>query len=162
MGAKTRLDAVALDKDLVVMATAVVQHYRNIREALDGKTKWVPDGLPIYPMVLTLEDWFIFSPRVAEMLREHVCCLLADAGLPSAVLEEMPYTIASAHEFEITSQVIAQVGIFPVMAKKTAPEQRGWSLLPLAKNDFKEEMRHVNWRLFADDWARLWPDIPDR
>ncbi len=160
--AKIRSDAVALDKDLVVMATAVVQHYANIRDALDGKTTWVPDGLPVYPLVLTLEDWFIFSPRVAEMLRKHVCVLLANAGIPNTVLEEMPYTIASAHEFEITSQVIAQVGIFPVMSKKTAPERWRWSLLPLAKNEFREEMRNVNWRLFADDWARLWPDISDR
>lgn len=158
--AKIRSDTVALDKDLVVMATAVVQHYANIRDALDGKTPWVPDGLPVYPLVLTLEDWFIFSPRVVQMLREHVSRLLADAGIPNTVLEEMPYTIASAYEFEITSQVIAQVGILPVMAKKTAPEQQGWSLLPLARNDFTEEMRHINWRLFADDWARLWPHIP--
>jgi hypothetical protein len=108
--AKIRSDAVALDKDLAVMATAIVQHYANIPDALDGKTRWVPDGLPVYPLVLTLEDWFSFSPRVAEMLSEHVCRLLADAGIPNTVLEDMPYTIASAHEFEITSQVIAQVG----------------------------------------------------
>jgi hypothetical protein len=161
--AKIRSDAVALDKDLVVMATAIVQHYANIRDALDGKTRWVPDGLPVYPLVLTLEDWFIFSPRVAEMLSEHVRRLLGDASIRNTVLDEMPYTIVSAHEFEITSQIIAQVGIFPVMSKKTAPEQRGWSMLPLAKNEFREEIRHVNWRLFADDWARLWPwpNIPE-
>jgi hypothetical protein len=112
-------------------------------------------------LVLTLEDWFIFSPRVAEMLSKHVCRLMAEAGIPKKVLVEMPYTIASAHEFEITSQVIAQVGIFSVMAKKTAPEQQGLSLLPLAKNDFKDEMRRINWRLFADDWVRMMPDMPD-
>jgi len=110
--------------------------------------------------VLTLEDWFILSPRVAGMLRERVRRLLAEAGISEKMLVEMPYTIASAHEFEITSQIIAQAGIFPVMAKKTAPEQQGFSLLPLAKSDFEEEMRHINWRLFADDWARMMPNIP--
>jgi hypothetical protein len=160
--AKTRSDSAALDKDLVVMATAVVQHYGNIRDALDGKTTWVPDGLPVYPLVLTLEDWFIFSPRVDEMLNNQVCRLLADAGIPEQVLDEMPYTIASAHEFEIASQIITQVGISPLMAKKIATGQRRWSLLPYITNNFREEMRRVNWCLFADDWARLWPNIPDR
>jgi hypothetical protein len=160
--AKTRSDAVALEKDLGVMATAVIQHYGNIRDALDGKTTWVPDGLPIYPLVLTLEDWFIFSPRVDEMLNRHVCRLLAKASIPEQVLGEMPYTIASANEFEIASQIIAQVGITSLISKKMATGQRGWSLLPFITDNFREEMRRVNWRLFADDWARLWPDIPER
>jgi hypothetical protein len=67
--AKTLADAVALDKDLVVMAEAIVQHYKNIRHALGGESKWQPDVLPIYPLILTLEDWFIFSPRVDTMLK---------------------------------------------------------------------------------------------
>jgi hypothetical protein len=160
VNAKTLSDAVALEKDLIVMATAIVQHYRNIGDARDGKTKWVPDGLPVYPFVLTLEDWFVLSPRVDEMLNQHICRLLTDADIPQQVLEEMPYTIASVHEFEIASQVIAQVGISAVLGKKTtAPgQQRHWSLLPFIANDFKEEMRQVNWHLFADDLARLIPN----
>ena len=74
------------------------------------------------------------------------------------VLEEMPYTIASAHEFEITSQIIAQVGIFSMMSKKTTPEKQGLALLPLASDDFKEEMRHINWHLFADDFGKMLPN----
>jgi hypothetical protein len=66
VGAKTLGDPAALDKDLSVMATAIVQHYRNIRDALDSKTRWVPDKRPLYPMILTLEDWFMFSPRVRD------------------------------------------------------------------------------------------------
>jgi hypothetical protein len=163
VNAKTLSDAAALDKDLIVMATAIVQHYRNIRDALDGKTKWVPDGLAVFPLVLTLEDWFILSPRIDEMLNENVRRLLADAGIPGEVLEEMPYTIASAHEFEIASQVIAQVGVFTVMAKKTKPgQQRSWSLLPFITENFSEEMRGVSWRLFADEWAGLIPNRPGR
>lgn len=159
VGAKTLADAVALQKDLAVMATAIVQHYRNIRDALDGRTKWIPDGLPIYPLILTLEDWYVFSPKVHEMLTKRVRELLEAAHIPGQVLEEMPYTIASAHEFEITSPVIAQVGSAPVMGRKTTSEQWRWSLLPFVKNTFKEEMKNVNWRLFEQDWDRLIPDL---
>jgi len=31
---------------------------------------------------------------------------------------EYPYTVASAHEFELVSQVIARTGIEPLMSKK--------------------------------------------
>jgi hypothetical protein len=158
--AKTHSDAVALEEDLLVMANAIVQHYRNIRDALEGKTKWVPNGLPVYPLVLTLEDWFIFSPRITETLTKHVRGLLDDENIPGRVLEEMPYTVASVHEFEIVSQVVAQTGIAAVMGKKTTPDQGRWSLLPFVSNAFKEEMREVNWRLFAEDFAALMPDPP--
>lgn len=161
LNAKTLSDRIALNIDLDVMAKAIVQHYRNIEDAINGKTKWVPDGLPIYPMVLTLEDWFMISPRVHEMLNKHVCRLLAEAGIHMNVLKEMPYTIASAYEFEITSQIIAQVGIFSMMSNKTIPEKQGWALLPLATNDFKEEMQHINWHLFADDFVKMMPDKPN-
>ncbi|MGO9171851.1 MAG: hypothetical protein ACLP7P_07790 [Rhodomicrobium sp.] len=161
VNAKALSDSVALDKDLIVMATAIVQHYRNIRDALNGKTRWVPNRLPVYPLVLTLEDWLIFSPQVNEMLIKHVRHLLVEANLPDQVLEEMPYTIASAHEFEIVSQVIAQVSISPLMARKTEQGiHRIWSLLPFISDQFKEEMRNVNWRLFTDDWEKLMPDMP--
>jgi hypothetical protein len=160
LAARTLVEAAALDKDLSVMAAAIVQHYRNIQDALEGKTKWVPDRRPVYPMLLTLEDWFMFSPRAHEMLSEHVRRLLRGTGISEQVLEDMPYTIASAHEFEATSQVIAQVGIAPLLSAKTAPEQRGWSLLPFVSNKFHEEMKRVDWRLFAEDFAKLVPTKP--
>lgn len=161
MSAKTLSDAVALEKDLVVMATAIVQHYRNIRDALDGKTKWIPDGLPIYPIILTLEDWFIFSPRIDEILNLHISRLLADAGIPHQVLAEMPFTVASAHEFEIASQIIAQVDISSVMSEKTAEDQRSWSLLPFITSKFSNEMRSINRHLFEDEWGQLTPTKPN-
>ena len=155
LNAKTLSNHAALDKDLAIMAEAIAQHYQNIRRALDGKTRWVPDGRPVFPLVLTLEDWFIFSPRVDEMLRKHLCQALAEACIPEQVLLEMPYTIASAHEFEITSQIMARVGIFALMAKKTAPERRKSLLLPVVRTQFSEEMRHVKRVLFDNDWANL-------
>ena len=158
LDARTLSDTAALDKDLIVMAQAIVQHYRNIKDALDGKTAWVSDGLPIFPLILTLEDWFIFSSRVAGILQDHVSRLIADTNISEAIVTEMPYTIGSAHEFEITSQLIAQLAIAPVMTKKTAPDRLGYSLFPFVRNDFPEQMQKVNERLFSDEWSKLMPD----
>lgn len=155
LGAKILTVGDALERDLVTMATAIVQHYQNILRALDGQTRWKPDGLPIYPMVLTLEDWFIFSPRIIENLNNHVRRLLGEHGISEQVLTEMPFTTASAHEFEVASQIIAQVGINGLMGKKTSVEQRSWSLLPFMSDTFSAEMKQVNWTIFEADWNRL-------
>jgi hypothetical protein len=161
IGAKTLSDTVGLNADLATMAKAIVQHYRNIRDALDGKTRWKPDQLPIFPLILTLEDWFIFSPRVTDMLKRHVRRMLSETHISEDVLEKMPYTIASAHELELGIQVVAQRDIYSVMSSKTEGDQRSWSFLPLLTSKFSEEMRNVDRYLFASEWDKLLPEMPD-
>jgi hypothetical protein len=158
LNARIRTDDIALDKDLVTMASAIVQHYQNILRACDGKTKWIPTGLPIYPIILTLEDWLIFSPRVSENLNQHVKRLLADHGISEKVLTDMPFTVSSAQEFETAVQVIAKVGVDPVMTQKTAVERWNWSLMPFLTENFKEEMKGVNWHLFGREFLELLPE----
>lgn len=157
VNSKNLVDLEALDSDLQAMANAIVQHYQNIRDALDGKTKWEPDGLPIYPLVLTLEDWFIFTPRVEEILDGHLRRRLSQQGVPETVLADMPCIVASAHDFEIVSQVIAQAGVSPVMSYNLAPGQKNWSLLPAVQQGFPNEMLAVNWRLFGDEYMAMRP-----
>ncbi len=41
LAAKIRADTVALEEALATMATAIVQNYKNILLALNGKTKWI-------------------------------------------------------------------------------------------------------------------------
>ena len=50
LDAKTRCDSEALEKDVAVLAKAIAQHYRNIKDAIDAKTDWTPDDQPIYPL----------------------------------------------------------------------------------------------------------------
>ena len=42
-----------------------------------------------------MDDWFIISPKVSATLNEHVDRLLAKAGLPSDIVQRMPYLITS-------------------------------------------------------------------
>jgi hypothetical protein len=139
------------------MATAIVQHYQNIQRALGGKTRWQPDGRPIYPMILTLEDWFIFSPRITETLKNYVVRRLVEHGMSEQVATDMPYTVASAHEFEVAIQIVAQVGIHRLMNEKTSSEERRWSLLPFIRERFADEVKRVNWTIFEKDWNQLLP-----
>lgn len=158
LNAKTQSDPDALDRDLLIMAKAIAQHYRNIQAVIDGRTNLQHDGLPIFPVVLTLENWLIFGPRVHEMLERHVRRLLNEAGMASQVLEDMPYTVMSASDLEIGGQIIAQVGIAPLMSNKTREETRQHVFLPYIANAYPREMQQVQWMLFRAEWEALMPE----
>ena len=75
--------------------------------------------------------------------------------------EQMPFTIASAHEFEIACQVIARTGIALPISKKDAAESRSWSLLAFLSRHFPDEVQKVNWLLFEQDWESMTPVPPN-
>jgi hypothetical protein len=158
VNARTMSDAKALERDLKVLAEAVVQHYRNIQDALDGRTNWMNDGLPVFPVVLTFEDWYIFSPSIKEMLDKQILTQFDSSDLDRGMLTRMPYLIASAYEFEIAVQLMATVGLAPVLAND-APERQAWSLLPKMQEKFAGELRNVNYQLFGDDFLAIVPEI---
>jgi hypothetical protein len=67
----------------------------------------------------------------------------------------MPFTIASAHEFEIAIQIIGEVGIAKVMALKTKGHHRTWGLAAVLADAFGDELKRINWALFSDDLKGL-------
>jgi len=160
LNARTLSEPSALERDLSIMADGIVQNYKNIMDARNGLTVWEADSLPIYPLILTLEDWFIFSPRVREMLDAQIYDLLDAEGIPVEVLDTMPYTVASAHEFEIVVQLISQVGVGSLMGKKVMGAKNSWSMLPYLMDEFKAEMPKVNRRFQLNEFRRIVRDVP--
>jgi hypothetical protein len=156
--AKSLTNVESLESDLAVMARAVVQTYKNIRDALDGQTNWSAHGLPVYPLIVTLEDWYLFNPRLQEMLDSQVRRLLDEEQINESVLIDTPFTIASAHEFEAAAQIIANVGVFGLMARKTIVETRQMALFPFLQTRFTEELVSAQRLLFPEDAKRLLPD----
>jgi hypothetical protein len=160
LAAKTRADAVDLEKDISTLADAVVQNYRNIQDCLNGKTDWEPDDRPAFSLILMMDDWFIISPKVSATLHEQVEKLLAEAGLPSDIVQRIPYLITSANEFETGCQIIAQVGISPVMSTRSIGQAWTRSLLGVVQTNFEAQMKRVNWYLFSAEWDKIM--APDR
>jgi len=107
-----------------------------------------------------MDDWFIISPKVSATLNEHVDRLLAKAGLPSNIAPRIPYLITSANEFETGSQIIAQVGISPVMSMRSTDQAWTRSLLGVVQANFEAQMKRVNWGLFSAEWDKVM--APDR
>ena len=106
------------------MAGHVVQHYKNILDAQAGCTPWTPRVAPSFPLIVTLEDWWIFTPTVVGLLSDSVDRRLGEAGLSPGLARDMPYTIVSIDELEIALQVISETGIAPFLNAKNDDEHR--------------------------------------
>ncbi len=154
LGSRTLSEPSALEKDVSVLAESVVQNYRNIQDALDGMTDWIADQRAVFSIILLMEDWFIISPKVSEMLNAFIERLLVATGLPTDLPQRIPYVIASANDFEIVCQVLAQTGIARVMSARPATQTWAWGLLGMLQANFKDEMSRINWRLFESEWHK--------
>jgi hypothetical protein len=140
-----------LDEDLEKMATFIVQTYKALRDAQHYRYKhWVPGGRPIYPLIVTLEDWYICLPNIVRVLDEHVRKRLLDLEIDLALLEQAPYTVCSVADFERIVQVITQIGVQRFMSKRFEDGQRFWPIRSFMLSAFKEEMRSARASLFPD------------
>lgn len=134
--AKVLPDIAAIKKDLEVMASAIVQTYKNMELAEKGFSNWNPNGRPCYPVIITLEDWALFAEPVMKVLTEIIEEKLVADGLPPNLYQERPYTIISSRHFDAHCQNIAEIGINKVFAKKTEPRFRTWELDGFLRSEF--------------------------
>jgi len=160
LGAKQLTDIDALRKDIVALANAIVQTYKNIRDAHHGEIAWRPEHPRIFPMVVTLEDWHLLSPRITKMIEDNVAEGLLNHGIDVSAIETMPFTIVSANELEIAAQVIAQLGIEQVLAKSASPHPRYWGMHGAIAESFPEQLRKIRPVLFEADAATILSQIP--
>ena len=158
LDAKSGANDDALHDALAIMADYVVQHYKNIIDALAGRTNWTPNGLPVYPVILTLEPWWIFNPRIRSVMESHIRKRFTQDGISEAILEEMPYTIASIDEAERAFQVIAQVGVQPFFGAKVDKEHREWALFPFFQTHFRDVALDEADQLYNQEFMALFPD----
>lgn len=148
-----------LDNDLAKMAGFVVQAYKTLEDAKAGAySHWKPAELPIYPVVLTLEEWYAFGDRILPAIDERVRAGLARVGLSEAMLAEHPYMICSVDDFEKAIQVMRQVGIARVLATKTQGERRLWAMHPMLLESFHPELQGIQRNLFPDHLERIYPE----
>ncbi len=134
------------------LGSYIVQHYKNIIDARAGRTNWTPNDKPSFAMIVTLEDWWIFSPPIVSMLDDSVCRHLSDQAIDKAVLESVPFTVVSIDELEVGCQIMAETGIHAFLQEKANPEHRGWALSPFAFSRFPEQAKRAHRRLFADEF----------
>lgn len=155
--AKFSVSTPDLAGEIGIVADAVVQLYKNINDAQLGLTKWQPNGLPLFPLVVTLEDWFLFGPLPQETLKTSITDRMIKAKLDPVLLEVMPYAIASAREFERFVGIIKEVGIQPFFSGKSGDEYPRWMWEEYSREKFPSATRTNLQTLFNQDWLQVLP-----
>ncbi|MEB1942382.1 hypothetical protein VDR83_10935 [Xanthomonas campestris pv. campestris] len=138
VSAKSATNEEELAADLEGLAKAIVQNYANIIDAKEGRTDWTPNNLPSYSMIVTLEDWLLFSPASTEPLHDQVMSILDTKGISSDIVSEIPYEILSAAELQIASATFNSSTIQAIMSEKTSQKYGQWKVSSFLGNRYAE------------------------
>lgn len=112
----------SLEKDLKIMAEYVKQVYEQY---LEYKANLYPtvkydESKEFYPLVLTLEDWFInINHALIDKLKLYVIDCFKQANFDLELLEKFPYQIRCASDFERDIQLINSLSIKDYFYKAT-------------------------------------------
>jgi hypothetical protein len=130
--------------ELQKLANFIGQTYQTLSHAMNGQYGfWAPDERPVYPMVLTLDNWQRFGFLINDTLPQYVREDLQRRGLDPAMVERHPYTVCEIAEFEQAIQVMNQCGIAPVMAQKCTGEYQNWDMVTVLSHFFRDALRVV-------------------
>lgn len=133
-----------LEKELAKLADFIVQTYKTIRDYRSNHYPGLPfrSDKPVYPVVLTLEEWYSFGNLIQVKLDEMVAQRLTVEGLDKGWSEEMPWAVCSIEDFEKLIQVVDKRRIDEVMRRKSSSSEfRMWAMWPFLIDQFQSEMR---------------------
>jgi len=153
------VDTSPLLRDLLKVSDFVVQIYKSIQDAKDGHyPHWTSSGTPIFPVIVLLDEWYLFDPNLEETLNARVVEKLKEWDIDADILSSSPYEIVSCADFELLMQVVAQSGIQSVMSAKHAAGKSKWNMGVFLANEFKAEIGKAK-ALFRDDIDEIHPSL---
>ena len=148
----------AINKDLDILADDIVQAYTTISDYQKGlypHLSYKP-VVKIYPLLVTLEDWFLFGTD-AENLEKKVTDKLKDKDLPATYLTEMPYTVCSIQDFEIVVQLLNSLTITELMNNWFAPEKKGHNFGQFILTNYAGRYKSID-DFFPGDFESIYPN----
>ncbi len=147
----------AIDRDLEILADDIVQVYATINDYKNGSYVHfqIRPETKIYPLVVTLEDWFLFGLDI-DNLAKKVEAKLKNRGLPVAYPEEMPYAICCARDFEHLTQILNIHSIGDVMSGWLVPEKKGHNFGQFLVTNYRGKYGSMD-QFFRGDFERIYP-----
>lgn len=146
-GAKAGLfDITELESELGKIADAVVQTYKTMedfRKGLYPKIKYRL-GKELYPMIVTLEDWFIYGDIIVNKLDEFVISRLTKVGLSPDLITLNPYCVISAEAFEMFVFIANKYDIKDILEEKLKDkEKKYWEIENYLRNKYPEDIKQA-------------------
>lgn len=156
---KTQIDDMAsITDDLAVLASSIVQSYKTIT---DYEKNLYPHfsykvDLQIYPVIVTIEDWYIFNPIYQGILRSTIEEKMNEKNISLDYLSRMPYCYCSVQDFEVMVQIIKKVGIKNFLEPKVRDLQKtGYTFSNYSQNQFTDHCETLSTNLFDDIFNEL-------
>jgi len=145
-----------IDGEFERVRAFTLQLYKTLNDALQGKyPNWKPRNAPIYPLIVTLEDWQTFGIQVDKVVIAPLKPELTAIGIDPGIVERHPPSFCAAETFEMTAGVCDAVGLERVFGAKTRGEEAHWALETFLMNYFRDEISSLTGSVFADQWQRL-------
>jgi hypothetical protein len=155
-------DTATIDGEVNRLADFVVQVYITLTDAMQGAYhRWKPNDLPVYPLVVTLDEWLPSGRSLMGGLEAAVRAGVQRRGIPLSILGESPFTLCSLYEFESAARAFGAASIQAVMGGKTTGEHHGWAMLPFLQDQFSR-MVGGGAVLFEDEWRGVFRGLINR
>lgn len=154
-------DLTALQRDLEMLADAVVQVYKTIVDYRNGCYPQISyiEARQVFPVVVTLEDWYFFGREMPERLDNLVKSKFAGGGFPDEWLSEMPYCILSIDELESASGALNTIDIATLILEKARDaEYSQWSFASYCGDRFSDELSRLP-PLFQEEYDALFAGL---
>ena len=153
-------DLQPLKADIDTMAAAIVQVYKTVLDYEANAYSHFPtkEGLKVLPTVVTPENWRMFGPVMINMLEEAVERRIADEGLPTDLIERIPYSVWGIEDLEVGLQIMRANGIAEFMeAKLNDPEKRRWDWHGYMTHQYPASFPAK--RLFTDQYDHMFAGL---
>jgi hypothetical protein len=141
------------------LVNAVVQSYKTIEEYKAGKYPSLAYDAQrqIYPVVVTLEEWYYMGDPATKYVTSRVEETLVNLGIGVDALKSSPFTICSIHEFEMLCQTLETTSIAEVMTKWATPEHFAWAFGQFLSSNYPRTEENSRC-LFPEDFDDMFPE----
>lgn len=154
-------DQTPLHSELKKLAEFALQIYKTLSDALAGRyPHWAPSDKPVYPIIVTLEEWFVFGHHLDGEIDARIRSEFQSNGVDLQLLETYPLTICSVGDFERLMALIAMKGASTVMIERLSPKRKLWLLQSALRDAFPEDFPQTRTNLFPEALARITGEAP--
>lgn len=148
-----------LRSQLAILADAIVQNYKNISRAIERRKTSGQPPMQFYCVVITLEDWFLFSEITSQMLHDHVVSKLGEAQLSNELLDEVPYRVLGFEAAMYCCAALLESTMDKVFGLTNDPRFVGLAYINDLRDRFPDVQPHIVGNFDAEFDALLDPVI---
>lgn len=149
-------DIESIRVQLAVLAEAIVQNYKNIATWSSSGEADLASGKPCYCVVVTLEDWVLFSNVASDELDMLVKEIASLEGVSLELVDAIPYLIFSIEDLEEAMAAVQVFDLNRVFGRKDmdGSPSKGYLMSTYLRSEFPQQVG-LDVAGFAEDFDRL-------